>query len=53
VAVNPGVTPGAGEAEVRGVDAGIDETGALILETAVGPQRVMSGEVRSLRGAAA
>jgi len=53
VAVNLGVTPGAGEAEVRGVDAGIDETGALILETAAGPQRVMSGEVRSLRAAAA
>lgn len=53
VAVSLGVTPRAEEADVRGVSAGIDEAGALILETAAGSQRVTSGEVRSLRGAAA
>ena len=42
----------AGEMEARGVNAGIDETGALVLMTSAGPQRITSGEVRSLRAAA-
>ena len=53
VGVSLGGTPGAGDVEIQGVDVGIDETGALVLRTAVGLQRVTSGEVRSLRGAAA
>jgi BirA family biotin operon repressor/biotin-[acetyl-CoA-carboxylase] ligase len=47
VAVSLGGTPDAGE--VQGVNARIDEAGALVLETPVGPRRVTSGEVRSLR----
>jgi BirA family biotin operon repressor/biotin-[acetyl-CoA-carboxylase] ligase len=52
VAVNLGATPGGLEMEVRGVNAGIDEAGALILETEAGSRRVASGEVRLLREAA-